>query len=164
MRHFLKTMLSILYTYFVLLGISNIAMASDTSLHKRVHNVFMCTRSSQINLRNGPGKLYVITGEVRLANAPLFVMQEVEDWYHIKTKDGQDGWVMSSLLKTKSSCKSYILGPFALRKLPRQSSGLLYQSNHDILAKVIYCNKAWCRVRIGKASGWLPSANVWGIY
>jgi len=129
-----------------------------------VKEYFLCTRSSQINLRNGPGKLYLVIAEFNKTNAPMLVIHEVDGWYNVKTKDGQNGWVMNSLLKSKSSCKSYILAPFTIYRLPNKSSQVLLSANVDSLAKNIKCHSKWCRVRIGKISGWVDSSKVWGSY
>jgi SH3-like domain-containing protein len=124
----------------------------------------MCTRSKNINIRNGPGENYIVIKNIQISNLPLFISHQIEDWVNIKTVDGYEGWVLVSLLKNNKSCRTIIKSGSVITQMPNKDSKILQTFNKMDFVKVIKCRYGLCRVRFKKISGWVSQSNIWGVY
>lgn len=70
--------------------------AVPKSLNKELKNYKLITSDS--NIRNGPGTQYDVTEKISKETA-VTVLLGNEEWYHIKTIDGKEGFVNSGRLK-----------------------------------------------------------------
>ena len=54
---------------------------------------YVSLRSDEVNLRTGPGNEYPIKHVYQLKDMPLRVIGEYDNWYKVKDKDNDEGWV-----------------------------------------------------------------------
>lgn len=61
--------------------------------------IFMYTRNTKTNVRNGPGKEYNILNTIHTQYIPVKVISVYNSWYNIVSIDNKfKGWVLNSLL------------------------------------------------------------------
>jgi|GEM_PF-2813027 len=140
----------------------NIAFAARSKIKHEKY--FACTRSNNVNLRNGPGEEYIFVKNINTPNMGVLIMHQIEDWANVKLIDGTEGWVFMPLLKNNSSCKSSVARGAAMRQGPENNSAILKVFETDEFVKVLKCAHKLCRIRQSKISGWVESAKIWGVY
>ena len=137
------------------------SLAAKTKV--RHDKYFACTRSNDINVRNGPGEEYILTKKLQTSNMPVLIMHQVEEWVNVKLIDNSNGWIYLPLLKNNKSCKSLVIAGAILHHKPNKNSKKLYAFTKNEFVKVISCKYNLCRVRLSnKTSGWIEQQYIWG--
>jgi SH3-like domain-containing protein len=92
----------IIFTFF--LGIFGLffiteAKSEQDLLEERQRPIFnLKVTMSSVNIRQGPGTSYMWRGTVK-KNDLLNAFKEKDGWYHCKTPDGKEGWIIASACK-----------------------------------------------------------------
>ncbi len=124
---------------------------------------FASLRSDEVNLRTGPGKQYPVEWVFLRRALPVEIVAEYGQWRKIRDIDGSEGWVHRSLL----SGRRWVMIAGAVRTLRRKPSpdaAPVLRAEPGVLARLVSCRGAWCRIEIGERAGWLPRDQVWGVY
>ncbi len=121
---------------------------------------FMSTRSSEVNLRRGPGQQYPIDWKLLKSYYPLLVVAEYGIWRKVKDVEGSEGWIHQNMLVTKRS--GIVMKETFLYKKPDFKSPVVAQLKPKVLVLVKDVQPAWCRVMVGDYSGWIERSHMWG--
>ena len=124
---------------------------------------FVSLNSDKVNVRAGPGDRYPITWQFVRRGLPVEVTAEFEYWRRVRDQDGSEGWVHKNLL----SGRRYALIAGGVRTLYAEASRgaeIVLQAEAGVQGRVLSCKDAWCRLEIGGRRGWLPRAQLWGVY
>lgn len=128
---------------------------------------FVTLRSSEVNLRTGPGVRYPIDWVYQREGLPMQVIDEFEAWRRVRDRDDTVGWVHQSMLSGRRNV--IVLGEAqALRDDPLDSAGTLAYLEPGFQAKLESCPTLWCEVTAQgpqgqRYRGWLPRQGLWGI-
>ena len=125
---------------------------------------FACTRSNNINLRNGPGENYILIKNINQSNLPVFVKHEIEDWVNIRLSNSTEGWVYKPLLKINKSCKTIAMENSLLHKDKEDNSDIIYTFHRSEFVKISKCKENMCKIKFNKHTGWIEKSKLWGIY
>ncbi len=129
---------------------------------------FASVRRSPARVRLGPGRGYPVAWIIRLPGAPVEVMAEMDGWWRIRDHDGEEGWIRADALQDGQ--RTVLVAPWrqsarlALRARPDEAARLKAWIGNGVLARVLFCNGAWCQVRAGDMQGWLRQEQLWGVY
>lgn len=126
---------------------------------------FASFRSSEVNLRAGPGVRYPVEWVYKRQDLPVEVIAEFDTWRKIRDWQGGQGWVHQSMLSAKRTI--IVSGKVrTLRAKPDAGAGAVAQLEANVVAKLMECPEAshWCRVQVEKYDGWLRRAEFWGVY
>lgn len=124
---------------------------------------FVSLRSSTVNLRTGPGTQYPIIWVFVREGLPVEVVAEFDTWRKIRDIDGAEGWVHQNLLAGTRS--AIILGDVrTLLRTPDLAGVPVLLAEPGVIARLLACNIAWCRLEIDGRRGWLPREQIWGVY
>ena len=74
-----------------------------SSFSLKATDLFVSFKSSEVNMRVGPGKEYPIAWVFMRANLPMILMAEFDQWRKVKFIDGTVGWVHKNMISRKSS-------------------------------------------------------------
>ena len=128
---------------------------------------FVSLRSNLVNIHVGPGNHYPVEWQYVRQNMPVEVIAEFDTWRQIRDWQGTEGWVHKSLL----SGKRHVWVLHKIRKLykdPAEKSKIVAQVEPGVVANVLECQGAWCRIEIKsngqKYKGWMKRHGVWGVY
>lgn len=125
---------------------------------------FVSLHSDKVNLRTGPGRQYPIEWVLVRKDMPVEVTAQFEHWRRVRGWDGTEGWVQEHMVVGKR----YVLvakgGVRAIYREPDSASGLVARAESGVLARLLECKGAWCRVDAGDANGWIRRADLWGVY
>jgi SH3-like domain-containing protein len=124
---------------------------------------FVSLRSEQVNVRTGPGERYPIDWVFNRKDLPVEIVGEFENWRKIRDSEGAEGWVHQRMVVGRRS----VLIRDKLRELhrkPSETAEVVARLEPGVIAKLVECQGAWCRVETTGVGGWLKRGEVWGIY
>ena len=124
---------------------------------------FASLKSDEVNLRAGPGedkpKLWVY----QRTGMPVAIIEEFDTWRRIRDYKGVVGWVSASLLSGK---RTAIVTDErrTLRTKADAASAPVAELDPGVIARLIECDGAWCRLEIKGYQGWLLRTEFWGVF
>lgn len=153
-RAALHNMLGILA--IMLLWPAQYALAADTPR-------FVSLKSSEVNVRTGPGIRYPVRWVYRKKRLPMEVIDEYDHWRKVRDVAGETGWVHRSLLSNRRT--AVITSDMAvLFRSPDPKANPVIRAERGVIADILACENAWCRLQIEGRKGWVPKQSVWGAY
>lgn len=131
--------------------------------HEKVAKVlrFMSTRSSDVNLRRGPGQQYPIDWKLMKSQYPLLVVAEYGTWRKVKDIEGSEGWVHQGMLSHKKT--AVLVKSTILYKKANTQSKPIAKIESKVIVTLKEIKPAWCRVVVGDVTGWIERKNLWGV-
>jgi SH3-like domain-containing protein len=123
---------------------------------------FMSLRSDRVNLRVGPGRTYPILWVLTRKGMPVEILRNYEDWRMIRDPDGDKGWVQRSMVAEERTV--VVTGAIrALHTGPEAASGILARAEPGVIARLLLCRDAWCRISASGYTGWVKRTELWGV-
>ncbi len=128
---------------------------------------FVSLKSTRVNMRVGPGREYKVTWMYLKQGLPMEVIQEYENWRKVRDPEGNEGWILHSLLSGK---RMAIIAPwekgsrFAMHSQANQKSAKIADVEARVLANVNGCEENWCLVEADDIEGYVHKNTLWGVY
>jgi SH3-like domain-containing protein len=124
---------------------------------------FVSLRSDKVNVRTGPGEQYPIDWVFTRKDMPVEIVAEFNHWHRIRDVEGTEGWVQERMVTGKRAV--IVRGQQrALRERPSGDAAITARAEPGVIAKLVECQPAWCRVEAGGVGGWLKREEIWGVY
>ena len=124
---------------------------------------FVSFRAGKINLRSGPALNFPIQWVYQRKHMPVEVIAEYDTWRKIRDWQGTVGWVHQSMLA--GSRYALITGAErTLRRDAAESAPPTARLMPGVIAEVLRCQGAWCRLNADGHKGWLKRAEFYGVY
>lgn len=123
---------------------------------------YVTLRASEVNLRAGPGEQFPIQWVYRRKGLPVEVIGKSDVWRKIRDWQGTEGWVHQRMLTESRG----VIVRGAVRPLhsdPDPASNIVARAEPGVIAKLLECRGAWCRVETADVRGWLGRNEVWGV-
>jgi len=125
---------------------------------------FASLRSSETNLRTGPGVRYPVEWVLVLQGMPVEIVAEFGTWRRIRDPDGTIGWVHQSLLSGRRTA-IVTEARRTLRREASDSAASVAYVEPGVIGRVLACpDGPWCRLETAGLSGWLRRDELWGVY
>jgi len=133
---------------------------------------FASLKSDEVNLRAGPGedkpKLWVY----QRAGMPVEIIEEFDTWRRIRDYQGVVGWVSAALLSGKRTVivtkeegdQGDSTHRRILRAKPDAAADPVAELEPGVIAKLMECDGAWCRLDVKGYQGWLLRTEFWGVF
>lgn len=125
---------------------------------------FVSLHSDKVNLRSGPGRQYPIEWVLVKKDMPVEVIQQFEHWRRVKEWDGTVGWVQEHMVDGR---RYVIVGRGGVRPMfqgPDPATAEVARAEPGVLARLLECSAAMCRVEANDISGWMRRGDLWGVY
>lgn len=131
---------------------------------------FVSLKSKRVNMRVGPGSDYQVLWMYVKRGLPVEIIQEFGNWRKIRDPEGNEGWMLHSLLSGK---RMAIISPWdrgnndqliAMHNEPNGEAGLMAKLEPGVIAKVSYCENQWCKLSADDAHGYVKQDLLWGVY
>ncbi|MGL5784543.1 MAG: SH3 domain-containing protein [Alphaproteobacteria bacterium] len=123
---------------------------------------FASLKSSEVNVRTGPGSHYPICWVLVRKSLPVKVLADFDNWRKIEDFEGKQGWVHQSLLSAKQTIL-ILENEVILRNAPCLDSGAIARLEKGVIASLLEKQGGWCYINIEKtAKGWVPCRVGWG--
>lgn len=124
---------------------------------------YVSLRSEEVNIRTGPGVQYPIEWVFSRRHMPVEVVEQFEHWRKIRDVEGTEGWVHQSMLSGKRY--GLVTGEVrALRRKPEQGAPDAARLEPGVIAQILECQGAFCRLEAAGIKGWLARSEFWGVY
>lgn len=129
---------------------------------------FVSLKSSQVNVRKGPGLEYAVAWEYKRIGLPVEIIAESDNWRRVRDSEGAEGWVFHSLL---SGRRTALVSPWSragksvpLFSRPSRSGDVVAQLEPGVLGGILACDGEWCNFSLDSVSGWIEQVDLWGVY
>lgn len=125
---------------------------------------FVSLKSSEANMRKGPGTRYPIEWVYRKKGLPVEVLEEFGHWRRVRDSSGASGWLHKQMLS--GSRYALIKGSSIIKLLdePQADAPAVAKLEPGLVAALKECEPNWCRIASAQVEGWLPKANMYGSY
>jgi len=145
-----------------LLAIVLVLAAAGTRAAEEKLPHFAALRATEVNLRTGPGERYPIAWVYHRKGLPVEVTARFDVWRKVRDSDGTEGWVHERMLSAERSI--VVRGnEQTLRADPAPGAQPVARAEPGVVARLLECRAAWCRVETQGITGWLPESDVWGV-
>lgn len=131
--------------------------------HFELHGagVFVSLKSSEVNMRVGPGKEYPVSWVFMRANLPMLLMAEFDQWRKVKFVDGTVGWVHKNMISHKSS--AIIIKEHAIMYRHASKKHPIAKIEKGVVLRVIKRDGDFVKVDINNQKGWIEKKYLWGM-
>jgi SH3-like domain-containing protein len=123
---------------------------------------YVSLKSSEGNVRRGPGLSHRIDWVFRRSGMPLKITAEYEHWRRVEDADGMGGWVNFSLLSgVRSVLVTQNMAEF--RGRPDDNAAVTFKAEANVIGKLLQCQPDWCRIGVEGEKGWVRKTALWGV-
>lgn len=122
--------------------------------------VFVSLKSSEVNMRVGPGKEYPISWVFMRAHLPMQLIAEFDQWRKVKFLDGTVGWVHKNMISRKSTAivlNNTVMYKYSSKKYP------LAKLEKGVVVEVEKADGEFVKVKISNIKGWVEKDFLWGF-
>ena len=119
--------------------------------------------SGQAMTRTGPGKNYPGVWLYQRRDLPVRVVKKYQTWRLIQDPDGAQGWMLVTLLSDRRTAVVKAGEARPVRLKPDESARVRYTMEPGVVGRISKCAGGWCRIEIGNRSGYIHTADVWGV-
>lgn len=119
-------------------------------------------RYGKVNLRVGPGFRYPIDWVLERKGLPVEVTARFGHWRRVRLFDRTTGWVFEHEL-TDAQAVIAVGAVRTLRAEPMASGRPVARLEPGVIADLLSCRGAWCRIDVEGFSGWIERRSIWGV-
>ena len=140
-----------------------LAFATAADAQEKKPPYWASIASGEAMMRTGPGRNYPGTWLYKRRDLPIRVIQVYPNWRKIQDPDGDQGWMLVTLLSDRRTGIVKPGEPRAIRTKAEANAPVRYRAEHSVVGRLEKCNGTWCRIQIGKRKGWIAEADLWGV-
>lgn len=124
---------------------------------------FVSLRADVVNLRTGPGGRYPVEWVYRRKGLPVEILAQHDQWRQVRDSQGTEGWVHERLV---TSARTVIVkgAQRVMRAEPEAKAPPVAKLDPGVIARLLECRAAWCRIEANNLKGWLRRDEIWGVY
>lgn len=118
--------------------------------------------SGEAMTRTGPGRNYPGVWLYKRRDLPVKVIQVYESWRKIEDPDGEQGWMLVTLM---SGTRTAMIKPGAVREIrvkPAANSAVRYRAEPGVIGRIDQCDGNWCHFSIGPREGYILQSALHG--
>ncbi|MBQ7673394.1 MAG: hypothetical protein IJT36_02560 [Alphaproteobacteria bacterium] len=123
--------------------------------------LFVSLKSSEVNMRVGPGKEYPVSWVFMRANLPMQLMAEFDQWRKVRFIDGTVGWVHKNMISRKSS--AIVTNEYAIMYRHASKTHPIAKIEKGVILRVIKRDGDFVKVDINNQKGWVEKGCLWGM-
>jgi SH3-like domain-containing protein len=123
---------------------------------------YVSLKFADVNARAGPGDDSRLLWVYHVKGLPVQVVAETDEWRRICDPEGGLAWVHKRTTDGRRTVMRLSSQPLPLLTGPRPNARVKAYLQGRALADLDRCDKGWCRIKAGPASGWAPAGEVWG--
>jgi SH3-like domain-containing protein len=113
------------------------------------------------NVRSGPGTKYPNLWQVELYH-PVDLMEQSGDWCRFKDFEGEDAWILCSLLTDKVKCGIAKIDQCNVRKEPNTKADVVFTVEKGVPFKILKTDGQWHYAEFPDGDkGWVHKSLMW---
>ena len=90
----------------------------------------------------------------------MLVVRETHGWRRVRDPDGDEVWMQARMLSGTRT--ALVTRDIELKRNPDTEAMAKARLKPGVIAQLLECEADWCKVEIGRQSGWLPESALWG--
>lgn len=140
-----------------------LTFAATASAQDRKPPYWASIASGEAMMRTGPGRNYPGIWLYKRRDLPIRVIQVYPNWRKIEDPDGEQGWMLVTLLSDR---RTGIVKPGEPRNIharPEANSPVRYRAEHGVVGRLHKCDGSWCQIQIDTRKGWIAQGDIWGV-
>ena len=122
---------------------------------------FLTLKNNIVNLRQGPSFEYPIKIFYKKKYLPVLIQNESNNWKKIRDHENNSGWIHRSQLSPKKAAIN-IDKKLLVFKNPTIYSKPIAVLQEGRLCLIKKCKSEWCKIKVGKFTGWVKKESLWG--
>ena len=121
---------------------------------------FESLRYSAVHGRQGPNLDHQILWRYEREGLPMLIVRETHGWRRVRDPDGDEVWVQARMLSETRT--ALVTRDVELKRDPAQASPSKARLKSGLIAELTICEAGWCKIKVGRETGWLPTSELWG--
>ena len=128
---------------------------------------FVSLKAEKVNVRRGPSSDHPVAWVFQRKGLPVEIVAEFENWRRIRDSEGEEGWILQSMLAGK---RTAVVAPWRgqqmtqLHSAASKASSVQAQLAAGAMGDVANCNGQWCEISAGGYEGYVEQEMLWGVY
>lgn len=118
-------------------------------------------RYDEVNMRNGPGKRFMVEWTYHRRSLPVRVTAVHEQWRRIRDYEGTEGWVHQAMLSSQRTVL-VMHRRQALRWKPHDDAPVVAYVAPLVVGFLDECDVDWCRLSFDDTQGYMRQNQFWG--
>jgi SH3-like domain-containing protein len=123
---------------------------------------YVSLKFDSVNARSGPSDDHRLLWVFHARGLPVQVIAETEDWRRICDPDGQVSWVHRRTTDGRRMVMRVRPGPAPILAKPNPMASPVAYLSPRALAALDRCQNDWCKITVGRVTGWTPISALWG--
>ncbi len=145
-----------------LVAVALLALAIPASAQDKKPPYWASIASGEAMMRKGPGRNYPGIWLYQRRDLPIRVVQVYPNWRKIEDPDGQQGWMLVTLLSDRRTAIVKPGAPRDIRVKPTASAPVRYRAEPGVVGRIEQCGGRWCHIAIGSREGFIAQGDLWG--
>ena len=146
-----------------LLALVALSLAVPAAAQDKTPPYWASIASGDARMRPGPGRHYPGIWLYKRRDLPIRVIQVYPNWRKIEDPDGQQGWMLVTLLSDRRTGIVKPGEPRDIHTKPDANAPVRYRAEHGVVGRLAKCNGSWCQIQIGARKGWIAQSEIWGV-
>jgi len=142
---------------------SLLTVATAASAQEKKPPYWASIASGEAMMRTGPGRNYPGTWLYKRRDLPVRVIQVYPNWRKIVDPDGQQGWMLVTLLSDRRTAIVKPGSPRDIHVKPETNSAVRYRAEPGVVGRIEQCDASWCQIKVGKREGYIAKGDIWGV-
>jgi SH3-like domain-containing protein len=128
---------------------------------------FVSLKAEKVNVRRGPSSDHPVAWVFQRKGLPVEIVAEFENWRRIRDSEGEEGWILQSMLAGK---RTAVVAPWRgqqmtqLHSAANKASSVQAQLAAGAMGDVANCDGKWCEISAGGYDGYVEQEMLWGVY
>jgi SH3-like domain-containing protein len=140
-----------------------LTLATAASAQDKTPPYWASIASGEAMMRTGPGRNYPGVWLYQRRDLPIRVVQVYPNWRKIEDPDGQQGWMLVTLLSDRRTGIIKPGEPRDIRVRAEGSAPVRYRAEAGVVGRIDNCDGSWCHIQIGKREGYIAQTDIWGV-
>ena len=146
-----------------IIGAAMLALATPAAAQDKTPPYWASIASGEAMMRTGPGRNYPGVWLYKRRDLPVRVLQIYPNWRKIEDPDGEQGWMLVTLLSDRRTAIVRPGAPRDIRTKPDAGAAVRYRAEAGVVGRIDECSGAWCRIEIGKKRGFITRDALYGL-
>jgi len=121
---------------------------------------FESLRYSAVHGRQGPNLDHQILWRYEREGLPMLIVRETHGWRRVRDPDGDEVWMQARMLSETRT--ALVTRDVELKRDPATDSHSKARLKSGVIAELTACENGWCKIKVGRETGWLPKSELWG--
>jgi SH3-like domain-containing protein len=145
------------------LAILLLCAAATASAQDKKPPYWASIASGEAMMRTGPGRNYPGVWLYKRRDLPVRVLQIYPNWRKIEDPDGEQGWMLVTLLSDRRTAIVKPGPPRDVRTKPDSGAPVRYRAEAGVVGRIDECAGDWCRIEFAKRKGFIARDALYGL-